>query len=203
MPGLLARLRDLVPSGRSSVVRQHPIRVPEQVLDMDPWTRWCLAEPPAPAHGPWTGADVTWIDALVDPRVIRTALALDPTVWGTRGSDRALARQVGVRLLPEQVRQCRDRGIQGTDFPAHLMRDTVSYVAAIDRVTQSPSARLIIDPGRMMQSIRLLDGDLGSAKTFQRHHLKPLAVGLFAAWWDDHGRASYGMRRAQQLPPAG
>lgn len=203
MPGLLARLRDLIPSGPPRVVRQLPIRIPEHVLDMNPWTRWCLAEPPASSLGPWTGADVTWIDALADPGVIRTALALDPTVWGTRGSDRALARQVGVGLLPEQVRQCRDHGIQGTDFPAHLMRDTVSYVAAIDRVTQSHSARLFIDPGRMMRSIRLLDGDLGSAKTFQRHYLKPLAVGLFAAWWDDQGQASYGTPSAQQLPPAG
>lgn len=160
------------------------VQMPSHVLDMRPWTRWCLAEPPTPARGPWSGADVVWHDPLGSARVVMLAMSLPSSVWGL---DRDLARAVGRGLIPEQVRLCRDRGIQGTDLTAMIARHADAYIKAIDRVCGSASAREFLDPAVLRGSADLLRGDLRSAAVFREHYLHPLAVGLFAAWWDDHG----------------
>lgn len=161
-----------------------PVQIPDHVLDMEPWIRWCLVEPPAGAHGPWTGADVEWLDPLGSAQVIRAAMSLPAQAWGGRGSDRALARQVARDHVPDHVRLSGVRGIQGADMPGMLLAHADSYVEAVDRVRQSPSAREFLDTDVLARSLSLLRGDLRSARVFQHHSLKPLAVGLFAAWWD-------------------
>lgn len=187
--GLRRRLRGWRRNAFPGVVRPLPVRMPDHVVAMDPWTRWCLAEPPAPAQGPWTGARVEWRDPLGSAHVIAAAMSLPRAAWGTRHSPRLLARQVGTGVLPDEVRLCRERGIQGADFPQHLVANSDSYVEAIDRVRQSPSARQFLDAERLLRATELLDGHLRTAQVFQRTCLKPLAVGLFAAWWDEQGRA--------------
>ncbi len=171
-----------------------PIRIADHILGMDPWTRWCLAEPPAGAFGPWTGADVEWRDPLGSPTVISAAWSLPTSAWGAKGSDRTLARQVARDLVPNHVRLSRVRGIQGADMPGMLRLHAASYAHAVDRVRQSPSAREFLDTDILGRSIALLHGDLRSARVFQQQYLKPLAVGLFAAWWDAEGQTRFADR---------
>lgn len=164
------------------------VNMPEHILEMDPWTRWCLAEPPASANGPWTGANVVWKDPLGSPEVIAAAMSLPASAWGTSVSQRALARQVGVGLIPEHVRLNQVRGIQGTDLPGMMLRHANSYRSAVDRVSASESARQFLDTRVLRRGVDLLlvHGDLASAGVFMRTYLRPLAVGLFAAWWDEN-----------------
>lgn len=162
-----------------------PIQMPDHVLAMDPWTRWCLVEPPAHARGPWTGADVEWRDPLGSPEVISAAMSLPATAWGVKASDRTLAKQVARDLIPDHVRLSHVRGLQGADMPGMLLAHADSYDDAVDRVGQSPTAREFLDTDVLRRSLRLLRGDLKSTRVFQQHYLKPLAVGLFAAWWDE------------------
>jgi hypothetical protein len=163
-----------------------PVEMPSHILDLDPWTRWCLAEPPASAAGPWTGADVTWIDPLGSPEVITAAMSIPKVAWGEKAGDRLLARQVGRGLIPEAVRLNRVRGVQGADMPGIMLRHADAYVAAVDRVRNSESAREFLDVRVLSRGAELLRGDLESARTFRQHYLRPLTAGLFAAWWDDH-----------------
>lgn len=192
-----SRTRDVLSRLRRDGLRHPPsalrpglvVRMPEHVLEMDAWTRWCLAEPPAPERGPWSGADVTWKDPLGSAAVVRLAWSLPSSVWG---DDRDLARRVARGLVPERVRLDPVRGIQGVDLPAMILRHADSYVAAIDRVCMSPSAAQFLDAHVLRGSAAMLRGGLRSAAAFQRHYLRPLAVGLFAAWWDEQGPVGTG-----------
>lgn len=177
-------------SQRSVLLPGISAEIPEHILDMDPWTRWCLAEPPASAAGPWTGADVVWKDPLGSPRVIAAAMSLPESAWGAKASDRALARQVGVDLIPEQVRRNDVRGIQGSDLPGMVLRHADAYRSAVRRVCDSESAQGFLDVRTLWDGQRLLRGDLKSAQVFSRRYVRPLAVGLFAAWWDERNRVS-------------
>lgn len=160
-----------------------PVVMPDHVLDMDPWTRWCLVEPAS--AGAHDTEDVQWRDPLGSVEVITAAMSLPPSAWGNRPGDRTLARQVGRGLIPQHVRMSRVRGVQGADLPGTLLAHADSYAASVDRVHQSPSAREFLDTAALSRSVALLRGDLASAKVFQQHYLRPLAVGLFAAWWDE------------------
>lgn len=166
-----------------------PVHMPDHVLDMDPWTRWCLAEPPVPGVGPWTGADVTWCDPLGSAEVIAAAMSMPDDAWGEQRDDRLLAREVGRGLIPEVVRLNRVRGVQGADMPGVMQRYIDSYVEAVERVSSSESARQFLDVRVLTSALSLLRGDLRAARVFRRHYLKPLAAGLFAAWWDDQRRS--------------
>jgi hypothetical protein len=159
--------------------------MPDHVLAMDPWTRWCLVEPFSTAGRPGAGPGVKWKDPLGSARVITAAMSLPAAAWGAKGSDRVIARQVGRGLIPEHVRLSRVRGIQGADMPGVLLAHADAYAAAVDRVAQSPSAREFLDTRVLSRSVALLRADLNSARVFRQHYLRPLAVGLFAAWWDD------------------
>lgn len=164
------------------------IEIPEHVLEMDPWTRWCLAEPPSPARGPWTGANVVWTDPLGSPEVIAAAMSLPPSAWGARVSDRLLARRVGAGLIPDQVRLDGVRGIQGTDMPGLMLRHADAYQRAVQRVSASPTAGQFLKVQVLRGGVDrlLMRGDLNSARLFQNHLLRPLSAGLFAAWWDEN-----------------
>lgn len=172
----------------TAVRRGFSIEIPEHVLDLDPWTRWCFAEPPGSAHGPWTGADVLWTDPLGSPEVITAAMSLPASAWGTRVSDRLLARQVGVGLIPEQVRLNRVRGIQGTDLPGLMLRHAGAYQRAVQRVGTSSTAKQFLNVQVLRRGVDrlLVRGDLKSARQFHYHLVRPLSVGLFAAWWDEN-----------------
>lgn len=181
-------LRGIVERTPPAAVRPgFSIQIPEHVLEMDPWTRWCLAEPPASAHGPWTGADVVWADPLGSPEVITAAMSLPRRAWGVKLSDRSLARRVGIGLIPDQVRLNRVRGIQGTDLPGLMLLHAGAYQRAVQRVSESTNARAFLDVQLLRRGVDrlLVRGDLNSARRFQSHLLRPLAVGLFAAWWDE------------------
>lgn len=186
--GVRTALRDALTRKPPAAVRPgFGIEIPEHVLEMDPWTRWCLAEPPASTQGPYTGADVLWKDPLGSPEVITAAMSLPASAWGERVSDRLLARQVGVGLIPEQVRLNRVRGIQGTDLPGLMLRHAGAYKRAVQRVSASYTAKQFLDVQVLRRGVdRLLaDGDLKSARQFQNHYLRPLSVGIFAAWWEE------------------
>lgn len=162
-----------------------PVTMPDHVLDMAPWTRFCLVEPFSTADRPRTSGDVAWKDPLGSPEVITAAHSLPAAAWGAKGSDRTIARQVGRGLIPEHVRLSQVRGVQGADMPGTLLAHADSYVDAVDRVRQSPTAREFLDTDVLSRGLDLLRGDLRSARVFQQHYLRPLAVGLFAAWWDE------------------
>lgn len=162
------------------------VTIPAHVTQMDPWTRWCLSEPPVSGCGPWSGANVVWRDPFGSTEVITAAMSVPETVWGVRGSERRLARRVGEGLIPDDVRLNQVRGIQGADLPGSMLRHAASYTDAMYRISSSPSARKFLDTDALGPSLRLLDDDLSSARVFQQRYLRPFAVGLFAAWWDEH-----------------
>lgn len=179
----LRGLRRRVPT--TALRPEIPVTMPDHVLDMDPWTRWCLVEPFAATDRPRTAGDVEWKDPLGSPEVIMAAHSLPASAWGARGSDRVIARQVGRGLIPEHVRRSRFRGVQGADMPGTLLAHVASYQDAVERVAESPTAREFLDTDVLRRSVGLLRDDLRSARVFQRNYLRPLAVGLFAAWWDE------------------
>ncbi|MDQ1306052.1 MAG: hypothetical protein QG671_1884 [Actinomycetota bacterium] len=163
-----------------------PVSMPDHVLAMDPWLRWCLADPPTGGRGPWTGADVTWVDPLGTASVITAAMSLPTGVWHRRrrGVDRALARDLAADLLPAAVGGNQLRGQQGTDMPWLLLEHAEHYLAAIDRVCQSPTARTFLDTEALAASGVLLRAGYAEAHVWQQVYLNAIAVGLFADWWD-------------------
>ena len=164
-----------------------PVSIPAHVLAIDPWLRWCLADPPMRGRGPWTGADVTWVDPLGTASVITAAMSLPAVVWHRRGLDRALARDLAADLLPAAVGSNRLRGQQGTDMPWLLREHAEDYLAAIDRVCQSPTARTFLETEALAASAVLLRAGYPEARIWQQVYLNALSVGLFAGWWDAAG----------------
>lgn len=59
-------------------------------------------------------------------------------------------------------------------MPRMFLTHADSYVAAVDRVSQSASARDFLDTAVLRRGLALLRGDLRSASIFQQHYLKPL-----------------------------
>jgi asparagine synthase (glutamine-hydrolysing) len=66
-----------------------------------------------------------------DPRLIEFALALPIEVFAERGVPRSLIRNAMAGRLPEQVRNERRRGLQGSDMQLRLHRDRDAILAEI------------------------------------------------------------------------
>ena len=159
-------------------------KMPDHVLAMSPYLRWCLAEAMSPAVGPWTGADVRWADPLGAPQVIRAAFAMPAPEWTADGLDRSVARRMTKGLLPDQVRLRRAKGEQSADLPDLLRRHADRYTDALDSFRGSPTTGKILDTDVMWQSRHLLRGSRADALAWRLNYLRPFTVGLFTAWWD-------------------
>jgi asparagine synthase (glutamine-hydrolysing) len=158
--------------------------MPEHVLAMTPYVRWCLAEPLSAAVGPWSGADVRWADPLGSPQVIRAAFALPADDWTAGGLDRSVARRLTRGMLPDQVRLRRSRGDQSADLPDLIRRDAHRYTAALASFRESPTTAEILDTDVMWASRQLLQGSRADAVAWRMAYLRPFTVALFTTWWD-------------------
>lgn len=105
--------------------------MPDYVVAMAPYLRWCLAEPFAIEQWRPNRADVRWADPLGSPQVIRAAFAMPAEEWTAGGLDRSVARRLTEGLLPDDVRLRRARGEQSADLPDLLRRDADRYTEAL------------------------------------------------------------------------
>ncbi len=122
-------------------------------------------------------------DPTLDKRVLEFCLAIPPTEYRHRGTNRALIRRGFAGLLPEQVRLNQTKGLQAADIALRVRDHQAEIAAALTDIESHPLVEQILDIPRMRQILAATNQPMTAQMTTDCGSvlLRGLGCGLFLA----------------------